>query len=92
MLQRNAFLLFPVVPDVLDIVIIFHDVDEFFVRKTGRYMQKPMKLELLFDKCSVSVSGFLAMYVTANCGIKGLISIADKITIRSVFRQYNKTN
>ena len=30
MLQRNDFLLFPVVPDVLDIVIIFHDVDELF--------------------------------------------------------------
>jgi hypothetical protein len=30
LLQRKRFLLFPVVPDVLDIVIIFHDVDELF--------------------------------------------------------------
>ena len=49
----------------------------FSIRKTGNYMQKLIKPELLFDKCTASVSGFLAMYVTANCGIKGLISIAD---------------
>jgi len=32
-LQRNDFLLFPVVPDVLHIVIFFHDVDELFHSK-----------------------------------------------------------
>ena len=29
-LRRNMFLLFPVVPDVLHIVVIFHDLDELF--------------------------------------------------------------
>ena len=29
-LRRNMFLLFPVVPDVLHIVIVFHDLDELF--------------------------------------------------------------
>ena len=57
-------LLFPVVPDVLDIVIIFHDVDELFHSKpsvSGGTQGKHWKMTLFkFDeKFQFSTNGVI---------------------------------
>ena len=39
MLHRNANLLFPVVPDVLNVVVIFHGVDELLHHNSLLFVQ-----------------------------------------------------
>ena len=61
-------LLFPVVPDVLYIVILFHDVDELGYLFEQENVKKPGKTELLYDKWAASVAVFLPVSVTTDSG------------------------
>ena len=62
-------ILIPVVPDVLHIVVIFHDVDELGYLFEQENVKKPGKTELLADILSASVSMILPMSVTVDLGI-----------------------
>ena len=64
----NLFLL-PVVPDVLHIVVIFHDVDELACLYIQENVENWEKTELLTDILSASVSVVLPMSVTVDLGI-----------------------
>ena len=61
--------LFPVVPDVLHIVVIFHDVDELACLYIQENVENWEKTELLTDILSASVSMILPMSVTVDLGI-----------------------
>ena len=61
--------LLPVVPDVLDIVVIFHDVDELVCLFAQENVQNREKTELFEYILSASVSVILPMSVTVDLGI-----------------------
>ena len=61
-------LLFPVVPDVLHIVVIFHDVDELFHQLIRENEQIHDKNRTFCDKRASSVGVILPVYVTMDSG------------------------
>ena len=56
-------------PDILDIVVIFHDVDELACLYIQENVENWEKTELLTDILSASVSMILPMSVTVDLGI-----------------------
>ena len=65
-------------PDVLDVIVVFHSVDELFHLLLHKNEIKPEKTKLLCGKWTASVSVILPMYVTMNLTLKGTISIPRK--------------